>query len=182
MFFKNYFDENEWKVYTKLIKEGTIKTASMGRLFDAVAFVLGFKNSISFEGEAGMYVEKLAKEALSSTYSLSDYLEHETITDGIPTKKLFQKIIESIQTNDSLQAIALNFHFTLVKCIEKVAANCEATELAFSGGVFQNTVLIDLIINNLKYKYNLHFHEILSPNDENIAFGQLSYYINILKN
>lgn len=38
------FDENEWKIYINLIEKSEIKTSSMGRFFDAVAFVLGYEN------------------------------------------------------------------------------------------------------------------------------------------
>lgn len=178
-FFQDCFDENEWKVYTKLIETTSIKTSSVGRLFDAVAFVLGFQAPISFEGEAGMYVEKLAQKALDNHYLPKDYLESDLISNAIPTKKLLQYIINEVQNKVTIEEIALNFHFTLVKGIEKIAAFSKVEELAFSGGVFQNSVLIDLIINYLQSKYKLHFHEILSPNDENISFGQLNYYLNL---
>jgi hydrogenase maturation protein HypF len=45
--------------------------------------------------------------------------------------------------------------------------------LAFSGGVFQNAVLVDLLIHHLSKDFTLFFHKELSPNDENIAFGQM---------
>ena len=151
----------------------------MGRLFDAVAFVLGYENLISFEGEAGMYVEKLAQKALDKNYLPKDYLKNELVSDCVSIKKLLQNIINEVQTKIDIEELASDFHFTLIKCIEKMATFSNAEELAFSGGVFQNSVLIDLIINNLKSKYKLHFHEILSPNDENISFGQLNYYLNL---
>ena len=50
--------------------------------------------------------------------------------------------------------------------------------LAFSGGVWQNALLVDLAIDVLGEKFYLHFHEKLSPNDENISFGQLNYFLN----
>jgi hydrogenase maturation protein HypF len=179
LYFQKYFDKNEWKLYTKLIKNASVKTSSIGRLFDAVAFVLGFENPISFEGEAGMYVEKLAQKALNENRPTTDYLENESCTNSIPTKKIVSQIILDVKANINPEIIALNFHYTLVKTIEKIAVFANASELAFSGGVFQNSVLIDLAINNLKQKYKLHFHEILSPNDENISFGQLNYYLNL---
>lgn len=91
------------------------------------------------------------------------------------------QIITARKKNVGIEIIALNFHYTLVKCIEKVANFSKAKELAFSGGVFQNSVLIDLIVDHLKPKYKLHFHKIVSPNDENISFGQLNYYLHIKK-
>jgi hydrogenase maturation factor HypF (carbamoyltransferase family) len=43
-YLKQFFDENEWKIYTNLINKSEVKTSSMGRFFDAVSFVLGLKN------------------------------------------------------------------------------------------------------------------------------------------
>ena len=73
------------------------------------------------------------------------------------------------------------FHYTLIKAIEKIAEKYKVKELAFSGGVWQNALLVDLAIDVLGEKFSIHFHEKLSPNDENISFGQLNYYLNYLK-
>ena len=75
--------------------------------------------------------------------------------------------------------IALNFHYTLIKSIEKIAIQNNCNILAFSGGVFQNALLIDLLWTFLPKDFCLHIHETISPNDENISFGQLNYYLNI---
>jgi hydrogenase maturation protein HypF len=48
--------------------------------------------------------------------------------------------------------------------------------LAFSGGVFQNALLTDLILKRLGNNYKMYFHKQLSPNDECIGFGQLAYH------
>ena len=66
------------------------------------------------------------------------------------------------------------FHLTLVDLIDSVARQHGCRKIACSGGVFQNSLLIDLIIERLGTRYNIYFHEQLSPNDENIALGQLS--------
>lgn len=181
-YFQSFFNKNELKIYSKYIKNSTIKTSSMGRLIDAVAFTLGFKDSILFEAEAGMYLENLAQQAFNkSELKLKDYLKDEKITNLIPAKKLLLQVAKEVQHNKDLEIIALNFHFTLVKCIEKVACFSKSKEIAFSGGVFQNSILIDLIIDHLKPKFKLHFHETLSPNDENISFGQLNHYLHLKK-
>ncbi|KFF19067.1 carbamoyltransferase HypF [Flavobacterium hydatis] len=181
-FFQRFFNENELKIYTKEIELAKIKTSSMGRLFDAVAFALGFKEVISFEGEASLYLENLAqREYNKNILELEDYLKDEVINSIIPARKILFQIVDALKNNINVEIIALNFHYTLVKCIEKVAKFSRTKELAFSGGVFQNAVLIDLIIDHLQPKYKLHFHEIISPNDENISFGQLNYYLQIKK-
>jgi hydrogenase maturation protein HypF len=175
---KTFFDENEWKIYIGLIEKSEIKTSSMGRFFDAVAFVLGYREPIFFEGESAMWLEKISQEAFEkNNFELTDYLQTENFSLKLPTQKLFNKILEDSFLNENSGKIGLNFHYTLIKYIEKLAEYFEVKELAFSGGVWQNTLLIDLAIDVLAKNFNLHFHEKLSPNDENIAFGQLNYYL-----
>lgn len=181
-YFHSFFNKNELKIYSKNIKNSTLKTSSIGRLIDAVAFTLGFKDIVLFEGEAAMYLENLAQRAFNkSNLKLKDYLKDEKITTIIPAKKLLLQIVKAVKNTIDPEIIAINFHFTLMKCIEKVAYYSKSKEIAFSGGVFQNSVLIDLIIDHLKPKYKLHFHEMLSPNDENISFGQLNHYLHLKK-
>ncbi len=180
-FFRTYFDDNEWAIYTKTIQNPRIETSSMGRLFDAVGFVLGFHQPIYFEGEAAIYLEKLAqKQYVKSKNVLVDYLENIVLSNNcIPTKLLFDIILEHQQKGISVGEIAANFHYTLIKCIEKVASTNKIRTLAFSGGVFQNSVLVDMIYEFLSNNFEVHLHENFSPNDENISFGQLNYYLNI---
>ncbi len=58
--------------------------------------------------------------------------------------------------------------------LEASQHNCY--KICFSGGVFQNGLLIDLVIKILGEKYELYFNKDLSPNDENISFGQLMWF------
>ena len=179
-YLKQFFDENEWKIYTNLINKSEVKTSSMGRFFDAVSFVLGFEKPIFFEGESAMWLEKISQEAFENNIKIIDYLEEEKF-ENIPTKKLFSRILKEKMSGKNAGEIGLNFHYTLIKAIEKIAEKNNVKELAFSGGVWQNALLVDLAIDVLGEKFTLHFHEKLSPNDENISFGQLNYYLNYLK-
>ena len=129
-----------------------------------------------------MWLEKISQEAFltenTETINLTDYLEGENF-ENIPTKKIFSKIMEEKKSGINAGEIGLNFHYTLIKAIEKIAEKYKVKELAFSGGVWQNALLVDLAIDVLGEKFSLHFHEKLSPNDENISFGQLNYYLNL---
>ena len=89
------------------------------------------------------------------------------------------KVLEEKLLGKNLGEIGLNFHYTLIKAIEKTAEKNNIKDLAFSGGVWQNALLVDLAIDVLGEKFSLNFHEKLSPNDENISFGQLNYYLNL---
>ena len=57
--------------------------------------------------------------------------------------------------------------------IKTVAEQEAIRKVAFSGGVFQNSLLVDLLHHYMGDQFSLYFHQQLSPNDENISFGQL---------
>jgi hydrogenase maturation protein HypF len=64
----------------------------------------------------------------------------------------------------------------LAKAIAKISTHFFIDKLAFSGSVFQNALLTDLILEQLQQKRELFFHQQLSPNDECISLGQLAWY------
>ena len=180
------FTPTEWQVYTKLLAKGSrLQTSSVGRLFDALASLLGIMDKQTYEGEAAMRLEALAtayfkKEGLDfqSSYCL------EEITDNrISTPSFMSQIIADLRQGKSKGFIAAKFHFSLMQIIKMVANNLKIKKIAFSGGVFQNSMLTDLILHHLGGTFELYFHQELSPNDENISFGQLvCYQIENLKN
>jgi len=88
---------------------------------------------------------------------------------GVPRRK-------DLEAGINKDLIALRLHISLVAYILDTAQKNKLRHLAFSGGVFQNSLLIDLIIKYLQPDYNLYFHKEFSPNDEGIPFGQLMYY------
>ena len=79
----------------------------------------------------------------------------------------------------SKETIISNFLFTLAKMILDFSIEKDFTRIALSGGVFQNTTLVDILIELAPKEFKLYFHKDLSPNDENISFGQLMYYLHI---
>jgi hydrogenase maturation protein HypF len=63
-----------------------------------------------------------------------------------------------------------------VQLIKTIAEQHQLKSIAFSGGVFQNALLVGLIENHLSKEFKLFFHQQLSPNDECISFGQLAHW------
>ncbi|MFN7116294.1 MAG: carbamoyltransferase HypF [Saprospiraceae bacterium] len=178
---KAKFSETEWKLYNKLLQQPErLNTSSIGRLFDGVASLLGLADQVSYEGEAAMYLEVLAKTGfqqhslhLEDNYVISD--EPDFI---ISTKILLEYIITDLKQGVPKHYIAAKFHVSLVNIIKKIALLTQCNKLTFSGGVFQNALLVDLIIHYLQDEFSLYFHQKLSPNDENISFGQLIVTLN----
>ena len=176
------FNNTELTNYQKLIvKNNSIKTSSVGRLFDAVASLIELKDVNSYEGEAAMILENIALKFYNENINCKDAYKIEYENNNISIKKIIAQIIDDINNKENKEKIAFKFHLSLINTIKTVANNYSIKELAFSGGVFQNSLLLDLIIRDLSRDFKLYFHKQLSPNDENISFGQLVYVNNEIK-
>jgi hydrogenase maturation protein HypF len=94
-------------------------------------------------------------------------------------KKVIRNIIKDIKGGKNKAQIAVLFHNSLAAIIREIAHKLGVKKIAFSGGVFQNAVLRDLVHLQLENVFQLFFHRQMPPNDECIAFGQLQHYLNI---
>jgi len=173
------FNDEEWRIYKTLIsKNQLLQSSSMGRLFDAASSILGIIDKQSFEEEAAMLLEVAARRYISS-HAIEDIQSYEFIIDSndcLPGRRILIQMIEDLALEKSIELIAAKFHLTLVKWIIHVAQSEGCLSLSFSGGVFQNSVLVDLIHIMCAEDFTLYFHNELSPNDENISYGQYIYF------
>ncbi len=179
-FLQDKFTTVEWQVYGKLLeKNDSLQTSSVGRIFDAVAALLGILDKQSFEGEAAMQLENLAQQYFNQQGSL-DFSESYFMEGAhyyrIPTKTLMSRLIMDLQKGKAKDFIAAKFHFSLVQIIKIVAGHLQLKKIALSGGVFQNALLVDLLQQHLNDDFTLYFHQQLAPNDENISFGQVMFH------
>ncbi|HEX5667394.1 MAG TPA: carbamoyltransferase HypF [Chitinophagaceae bacterium] len=166
------FTHSEWAYYQKLLKQGDqLQTSSMGRFLDGLAAMLGICTYNSFEGEAAMKLEALARGSVH--YSSFSY-PMPVISDSIDTGLFLEEMMSDLLHGYSKSWIAGKIFNSLEIMIEEISDRYNARNLAFSGGVFQNALLTDLIIKHLGRRKNLYFHKQLSPNDECISFGQLA--------
>lgn len=170
------FTATEWNLYKKILEQpDLLQTSSVGRLFDGVASLLGLADKVSYEGEAAMQLESIAK-AYFQRHGLHWEENYDTLyvqNGNVNTQLLVSDILSDLEKGKAKDFIAAKFHVILVMIIKEVAIQAGCTKLAFSGGVFQNELLIDLLIYHLQGAFELYFHQQLSPNDENISFGQL---------
>jgi hydrogenase maturation protein HypF len=177
-YLKEKFTDTEWRIYQKMLtREGNLKCTSMGRLFDAVSSILLNCDVHHFEAEASMRLENMAsKYYYNNKITLTDsYLNKSQIPENF-IKHLFTEIIHDLDNNIEREKIAAKFHISLVDYIIHVANKLNVNKLAFSGGVFQNALLIDIINDFMRDSFDLYFQNEFSPNDEGIPFGQLMYY------
>ncbi len=174
---RSLFSEVEWQYYCRQLQSAGLLTSSVGRLFDAVACLLGLATKVSYEGEAALQLETLARRYVGyhGYTQLRSYYADDPSDKTIATEPLIDGIVADLPIL-SKEEIAARFHYSLVHLIQVVARQQQIRQIAFSGGVFQNALLVDMIHNQLS-DYQLYFHQQLSPNDENISFGQLMYYL-----
>jgi len=172
-FVKHHFKDEEWKYYLQLIKqEPKLFTSSMGRFLDGVAAMLGICSVNTYEGEAAMKLEALAQNCLfrpSSNYNLP------LINGKLCRQPFIKEMTEDIYKKHEIGYIAKKVFSSLANAIAELSRKFSTEKIAFSGGVFQNALLTDLVKQEMENK-QLYFHRQLSPNDECISFGQLAYY------
>ena len=168
------FTSNEVKTYQYLKENNKLKTSSAGRLFDAVASLLNITAYNTYEGEAAILLENVVEY-----YNLTACKSYLSSSEVFSAKEIILNIYKDILTGSSSKSIIANFLFTLANFIVKYAKKHHYKHIAFSGGVFQNTTLVDMLIELAPKEIKLYFHSDLSPNDENISFGQLMYYLHI---
>ncbi|XWW45032.1 carbamoyltransferase HypF [Fibrella sp. USSR17] len=177
---RSKFTEKEWNLYSKFpeLSKSRLKTSSIGRLFDAVAALLGLADIVSYEGEAALLLENTAARYVRANgYETSQsYLPDALPTTHVPTRAIVAGVVHDIQAGKSTDQVAANFHYTLVKAVATMVRQTGIRQLAFSGGVFQNALLVDWLRHELEPTGQLYFHRRLSPNDECISFGQLAHY------
>src|SRR5277367_385568 len=150
----------------------TFATTSIGRLFDAAAALLGFTREVTFEGQAAMWLEQLARSApVTEAYPFP----HEG--EELDFRPLLQSVIHDRLRGRDLGEIARAFHSGLGQGLrDALLAICRVQELdavVLSGGVFQNELLLDDLKFLLeKEKLKIWINHLVPPNDGGISLGQ----------
>lgn len=167
------FSATEWANYQVLWqKKHVVQTSSMGRIFDAVAALLGVLDVQTYEGEAALRLEELAW----TYWQEENLMPNSYIFDAqISTQHLLLQIKADVIAGLPKNLIAFKFHLSLIELIKTMALAEQLQCIAFSGGVWQNSLLVDLALAELS-DYLLFFHQEVSPNDEGIALGQVAIF------
>jgi hydrogenase maturation protein HypF len=151
-------------------------TSSVGRLFDAVASILGLRQKVGFEGQAAMELEFAAEQInLNETYSFlilpTSSAEHQLVIDWA---NIFQQILEELINKIPKEVIAAKFHNTLIDICVSVARCVNEAQVVLTGGCFQNKYLVERTVTALrKDGFDPYWHRKVPSNDGGIALGQI---------
>ncbi|MBV9243036.1 MAG: carbamoyltransferase HypF [Acidobacteria bacterium] len=144
-------------------------TSSAGRLFDAVASILGLRECVAFEGQAAMELEFHAAEAVSGNY------DFDLIDDVLDWEPMLRQLISDIDSGGRPAAISAKFHNTLVEMMVAVAKKVDLERVALSGGCFQNRYLLEHAVERLTADgFRVYWHQRIPTNDGGISLGQIA--------
>lgn len=180
---------DERKVIIKAALEhriNTVMTSSMGRLFDAVASILGVGQVNSYEGECAALLERMAVLAIrdgKEPEELYFVIDTESKIIMIDPRKVLKDLCSFRKVKD-IGSLALGFHYALAQAIgevcEKLSKIYHSNIVALSGGVFQNIVLTERALLILRQKgFEVYINHAVPPNDGAISLGQT--YIGLKK-
>ena len=151
-------------------------TSSLGRLFDAVAFLAGVCDFNESEGQAAMQLQEAVGDGSDGSYSFR--LVERDGGKQIVVSHMIAEICRDVNDGMDCHAIASRFHAAVARMLSKAALTAvrahDAEIVALSGGCFVNRVLLDrtrelLLEGGVKRVLE---HERLSPGDASLSLGQ----------
>lgn len=140
-------------------------TSSAGRLFDAVAAIIGVRRTrVDFEGQAAMALEFAVQRGVRDAYPID-------VGDTID----WEPMVRALVSDASPPGVrAARFHNTLAEAIVRVARRVGEPRVALTGGCFQNRYLTEQAVQRLcEQGFVPYWHRRIPPNDGGIALGQL---------
>ncbi|MHC4360470.1 MAG: carbamoyltransferase HypF [Planctomycetota bacterium] len=153
-----------------------VQTSSLGRVFDAVAAMLGLGSYNHFEAQLPMVLESIIAEGVEECYNHCF-----TRGDGgllqLDLHKMIEQIVTDIKGKLAASLISAKFHNTLaaglLEMAKRAGENRNLNTIALSGGVFCNRYLTNRLIKLLKRNgFCVLFNRDYPSNDGGIALGQ----------
>jgi hydrogenase maturation protein HypF len=139
--FSSRLDSKRWSILKQMIQKNvnSSSSSSMGRLFDAVASLLGIRDVIHYEGQAAVELEQIADENCDESYDWCGVSGDFPITIGI--RKLIRAIVDDIVGRIPVPRIACRFHNSVaemtVSVCDQIRQKTDVDRVVLSGGVSQ---------------------------------------------
>jgi hydrogenase maturation protein HypF len=175
--FVRRLDRAAWQLLSRAAERGlnAPPTSSAGRLFDAVASLLGLRDRVDFEAQAAMELEALSESEPDRVYAVG--LPERDSRIIVETPDIVRGVVEDLLVGTPTEQIGSRFHATLADVIVRgcwrVRERSGLERVALSGGVFQNILLLRLAVAGLRRSgFRVYTHRRVPPNDGGLALGQ----------
>jgi len=177
------FSEEERRVIAGMLRADVNcpRTSSAGRLFDAIASLLGVEHVNHFEGQAAMELEFRCDAGGGSVEVPAPY--ELDLRDGsggaivVDWEPLVRGVIDDVRRATPVPAVARAFHTALARAILSVAQRVGERRVVLTGGCFQNARLSEETIRRLGAGgFAAYWHQRVPPNDGGVAVGQIAAY------
>jgi hydrogenase maturation protein HypF len=154
----------EWLRVRESLKLQPPLSSGMGRLFDAVAALLGLRDAVTYEGQAAIELELLAGDVRAEPYRWR-------FGDGAA---LFAAVDDDLRAGRDPAQIAAAFHESVAAGAAAACAAAPGAEtVVLSGGSFQNLRLLSSTRTRLEeLGFRVLTHRLVPPNDGGISYGQ----------
>ncbi len=166
----------QWSTVGSMAAGGvnTPLTSSAGRLFDAVASILGIRDRVSYEGQAAIELEQRASTDHRGSYPFQLTDDEPFVIDTAP---LIGAVASDLTDGAPVEVIAAGFHNAVVDLMVASATRARQetglATVALSGGVFQNALLVARATAALgDAGFDVLVHRRVPPNDGGISLGQ----------
>ncbi|MGI9602417.1 MAG: carbamoyltransferase HypF, partial [Acidimicrobiales bacterium] len=170
-------DETERRILHQQLTRSTncVTSSSMGRLFDAVASLLGLRHRITYEAQAAIDLEFLADRAVPTSFRVDFALHDDGSIDPAP---VLRGLVRGLESGVDRAALAYAFHQAVAdvigRCAERIRDEQSLHVAGLTGGVFQNVLLTRLAGERLRQLgFEVLTHRVVPPNDGGLALGQV---------
>ena len=161
-----------------LLKLGpcSVKTSSAGRLFDAVAALIGLRQDCSYEAQAAIQLEQVADPRARDAYPFTLVERQAGKSDPaveVDWRPAVAALMEDLRRGSSREVVAGRFHTTLAVMVCAVAECAGLSRVVLTGGCFQNALLSCLTAQRVRESgFDVFTHSRIPPNDGGLAVGQ----------
>jgi len=157
---------DEWALVQSQLTSGfgVVRTSSAGRLFDAAAAWLGVCQTVTYEAQAAMELEALARRC-----------PHDHHVDCGDVVGIVDLLEDGLNRGTPTPCLAKMFHQALASVLARAvnSAVVEPSAVGLTGGVFANRLLSSCLVRELeRLGHRVVRHQIVPSNDGGLALGQ----------
>jgi len=168
--------EKERNIVETMIRRrrNTVETSSCGRLFDAVAAIVGLCAKVNFEGQAAIQLETIADDGTAARYPFDIERSEPWQIDMRPA---IREIVNEVRRGIAAGVASAKFHNTLAAVISEVCLLLRKSDglnrVCLSGGTFLNLFLLSRSVTSLRrHGFEVFLHSKVPPNDGGLSLGQ----------